>query len=287
MPPARILHPGAEPCPDDASLAFPLMVKPATRGPDLWAAVAGRAKALRVDTPAELRTLWPQLATSPGAVLLQQLVPGPETLVESYHVYVDERAEVVAGFTGRKIRTFPTAFGDSSALEITDAPDVAALGRDVVRRLELRGVAKLDFRRSPEGRLYLLEVNPRFTLWHHLGAAAGLNIPALVHGDLLGRPRPLVWKARAGVRWCKVWTDWRAARASEIPMLRWLWWAARCEAKSALGIDDPLPLVRAALWRLLVGRQRAPRDRPTRLVLESTPVSTGEGASCPPNNPIA
>ena len=54
------------------------------------------------------------------------------------------------------------------------------LGRTLVQRLGLRGVAKFDFKRAADGRLFLLEVNPRFNLWHHPGALAGVNLPALV-----------------------------------------------------------------------------------------------------------
>src|SRR5439155_95698 len=105
-----------------------------------------------------------------------------------------------AEFTGRKIRTHPTQHGHSTALEITDAGDVAALGRDLVHRVGLRGVAKLDFKRGPDGRLHLLEINPRFTLWHHPAALAGVNVPLLVYGDLTGASRPPLLKARACVR---------------------------------------------------------------------------------------
>ena len=44
--------------------------------------------------------------------------------------------------------------------------------------LGLRGVAKLDFKRTAAGELVLLEVNPRFNLWHLPGAVAGVNLPA-------------------------------------------------------------------------------------------------------------
>jgi predicted ATP-grasp superfamily ATP-dependent carboligase len=49
-----------------------------------------------------------------------------------------------------------------------------------------------------------LEINPRFTLWHHAGAVAGVNIPALVYADLTGTPRPATARAKAGVRRCRV-----------------------------------------------------------------------------------
>ncbi|HSA54842.1 MAG TPA: ATP-grasp domain-containing protein, partial [Gemmatimonadaceae bacterium] len=254
--PATWSLPAVEDVPlESMHIDYPVIVKPVTRRQDRWRPVAGEAKALRADNPAELRLLWSRLAAAGTRVIVQALVPGPETAIESYHTYVDDRGNVVADFTGRKIRTRPPAFGDSSALEITDAGDVRALGQDIVKRMGLRGVAKLDFKRAPDGALYLLEVNPRFTLWHHAGALAGVNIPALVHGDCVGRTRPAVPRARPGVRWCKVWTDRAAARDEGIPFPRWLGWALRCEAKSAFAWDDPLPLLGAGLQRWL-GRRR-------------------------------
>jgi D-aspartate ligase len=247
VPAARVLDPCTDPVPLD--LQYPVALKPIVRRGEQWTPIAGAAKALRLDTPVPLVSLWPRLAAAKIPVLLQQLIAGPETSIESYHVYVDEHGETVAEFTGRKIRTWPAAYGDSTALVITDAPEVTALGRDLVSRLGLRGVAKLDFKRAPDGRLYLLEVNPRFTLWHHLGARAGVNIPALVYGDLAGLPRGSVRQARAGVRWCKPWHDVSAARAAGVPFLRWLRWALGCEAKRVMAWDDPMPFVRAVLWR--------------------------------------
>jgi predicted ATP-grasp superfamily ATP-dependent carboligase len=249
VPPARSFRPSEESVPADLDLEFPAVLKPLTRRRDLWQPFAGQRKALRLDTADRLRALWARLAETRLPVMVQSLVPGPETRIESYHVYVDHDGHTVAEFTGRKIRTHPSIFGESSALEITDAADVARLGRDIVRRLKLRGVAKLDFKRGPEGNLFLLEVNPRFTLWHHPAAMAGVNIPALVYGDLVGRVRPPVMRARSGVRWCKLWTDWPAARHLGIPFPRWFAWALGCEAKRGIALDDPLPLIGGAFWR--------------------------------------
>ncbi len=261
VPAARVLNPSADPVPLD--LEFPVALKPIVRRGDRWTPIAGSAKALRVDTPTTLVALWPRLAATGIPVLLQQLIRGPETAIESYHVYAGDHGETVGEFTGRKIRTWPTSHGDSTALEITDAADVRALGRDLVTRLGLRGVAKFDFKRGPDGRLYLLEVNPRFTLWHHLGARAGVNIPAIVYGDLVGLPRPGVRQARAGARWCKPWDDVAAARAAGVSFVRWLPWALGCDALRVVAWDDPMPLIRAVLWRATArvfrSRRRAPQ----------------------------
>jgi len=250
VPAARRLRPDHELKPADLDLRFPIIVKPLTRRPELWRAVVDAGKALRINTPDELRSLWPRLAASGVDVLAQELILGPETQVESYHVYVDEQGEIAGEFTGRKVRTYPREYGDSTALVTTNATDVAELGREMVHRLRLHGVAKFDFKRAPDGRLYLLEVNPRFNLWHHLGALAGVNLPALVYSDLTGQPRPLATAARSEVRWCRIWQDAQAARESQVPLGQWLSWALRCEAKRLLAWNDPMPFVGAVLWRI-------------------------------------
>jgi D-aspartate ligase len=248
VPAARRLH--TESQFKDPDLRYPIIVKPLTRRPELWRAVVNEGKALRVNTPDELRNLWPKLSASGVEILAQELIVGPETQVESYHVYVDGQGQIAGEFTGRKIRTYPHEYGDSTALVTTYASDVLALGRELVHRLGLRGVAKFDFKRTADGALFLLEINPRFNLWHHLGALAGVNLPALVYADLTGKPRPAAVNARPNLSWCRMWQDARAARVSQLPLVQWLAWASRCEAKRLLGWNDPMPFVGAVLWRV-------------------------------------
>ncbi|HLN37353.1 MAG TPA: ATP-grasp domain-containing protein, partial [Xanthobacteraceae bacterium] len=249
VPPARQFHPVAVE-PDDLDLAFPVVIKPLTRL-ERWNDVFGLRKALEVKDVDALRAVWPLLLDAGVEVLAQQLIPGAEAQIESYHCYVDLRGSIAGEFTGRKIRTYPLSYGHTTALEITAAADVQRQGRDIVERLGLSGVAKLDFKRDQAGTLHLLEINPRFTLWHHPAAVAGVNIPALIYADLTGTPRPAATPAKAGVRWCRAWKDLPAARAAGIPLTTWLPWAFSCEAKSTLSWSDPMPVVRSTLYRLL------------------------------------
>ena len=254
VPPARPFHPAAL-APENLELRFPLILKPLTRL-HRWNENAGLRKALAADGPDALRALWPRLIELDVDLLAQELVPGAEAQIESYHCYVDRRGSIAGEFTGRKIRTYPAAFGHTTALEITDAADVQRQGRAIAERLGLTGVAKFDFKRDPAGKLHLLEINPRFNLWHHAGAVAGVNIPAIVYADLTGMQRPPTARARAGVRWCRIWKDFPAARTTGVSLVQWLPWVWRCETKSSLSWDDPAPLVGAALHRL-IGRHIA------------------------------
>ncbi len=255
VPASSVLDPN-DGDPARSSLAFPVLVKPGTRGDARWAGVEPDRKAIRVASVAELVRVWPRLIEFGDKVLVQELVPGPETAIESYHAYSNARHQVIAEFTGQKVRTRPVEYGHTTALTITAAADVAGLGRQITSRLGVHGVVKLDFKRAPDGALLLLEVNPRFNLWHHPGAIAGVNIPALVWADVSGQPTPRQRPvARPGVSWCSPW-DLQAALEWGTPLSAWLPWAWRCEAKSMMSPTDPLPFLRLCVQRAQRGWRR-------------------------------
>jgi predicted ATP-grasp superfamily ATP-dependent carboligase len=247
VPASRLLRAGAG-VPDNLELRFPLIVKPLTRNLHAWRAVTNY-KAVFVEERAALEALAATLERHHTDALIQEAIVGGEDRIESYHCYVDESGDIAGEFTGRKLRTFPVEFGYSTALTTTDEDDVRALGRSVVRDLGLTGVAKLDFKRDPKGLLWLLEVNPRFNLWHHLGAVAGVNLPRIVYADLVGLPRPPAGLVRPGMTWCVLRDDFRAARAQQLSLRRWAGFVARCEAISGFAWEDPAPLARAVLAR--------------------------------------
>jgi D-aspartate ligase len=246
MPRSRALVPLPAMPPDDLDLDFPVILKPLTRrGLDRWGPLT-LGKALRVETPERLSQLWPLLTQNGLDLIAQELVAGPETNIESYHAYIDRSGGVAGEFTGRKIRTMPPEYGFSTAVEITRNGDLAEIGRELVGRLGLRGVTKLDFKRSQGNEFVLFEVNPRFSLWHHPGALAGVNLPALVYADLTGRPRPPITAVRPGVRWFDARHDAFAAREHGLPLWRWLPWAL---ATDTLAWNDPMPFIGSVVGR--------------------------------------
>jgi D-aspartate ligase len=255
VPRAVVADPAALAGPDALGIRPPLLVKPTSREAR-WFEFAGWQKALGVaDQPAWSR-LRLELAAAGLEVIVQELVPGAEDRIESYHVYVDTQGRTAGEFTGRKIRTRPAAFGVSTALVTTDSQDTLALGREVIAALGLRGAAKADFKRGPDGRLHLLEVNPRLSLWANVGAAAGVNLAALAHADLTGRGTPrAAARARPGVTWCDPRPDRLAARDAGVPLRRWLRWLAACDTRSGFALDDPMPVLRGKVWPRLSARR--------------------------------
>jgi D-aspartate ligase len=234
---------------------FPLegaaIVKPLNRTSE-WYGGGIATKAVSVADHDEFTDFASRVEQSFPELLVQHLIPGDEDRIESYHVYVDDDGAIAGEFTGRKVRTIPKRFGFTTALEITNQPDVRSLGRDVVRVTGLRGVAKVDMKRDPDERLHLLEINPRFNLWHLPGAIAGVNLPGLVLADLTGGPRPDAAIARPGVRWSNPLADLRSARDDDRTSLwQWLRWTAGCRTFHDLSTRDPLPFLYGSVLPVL------------------------------------
>ena len=258
VPPSQVIPAGSVRL--DLDLPYPMIVKPLTRDDRDrgWTEVGGTAKAVVLQDERQTTTILRRLEGAGIAVLAQAMISGPESAIESYHAYAAAPGHVEAEFTGRKVRTLPPEFGHSTALTTSLAPDVRRLGRRIIQLLQLAGVAKLDFKRDSEGRLHLLEVNPRFTLWNHLGAVAGVNLPAIVYADLTGGARPHETDEGRVVTWCDVPQDFSAARAAGLPLWNWGRWAATADIKVDFAWDDPMPFVRG---RVLGRLRRTVRQR--------------------------
>jgi D-aspartate ligase len=206
-------------------------------------------KMVRADTPAELDELFASVRESGFSFLVQEYVPGGDDEIYSFHAYLDEKQEALCYYVGRKIRTYPKDAGISTYLELVHEPAVVELGMQVLRSLDFVGVVKIDFKRDPRtGKFYVLELNPRFNLWNHLGAACGVNLMQIAHAYLNGRRGPLECTYRTGVRWLSFDNDLRAFMRDYRPDgdLSWLQWVSSLRGPKVFdefAWDDPLPSV--------------------------------------------
>jgi len=145
---------------------------------------------------------------------IQEYIPGDDRSLWSFHGFADERGKLLAWFIGRKIRTYPALTGDSSYLELAHDPELAALGRELVQGLGLKGVFKMDFKRhAASGRFHLLEVNARFNLWHYLGAKGGVNLAQVAYDYMMRGVRSAPIQSRTRHRWLSPRLDYLAYRS--------------------------------------------------------------------------
>ncbi len=201
-------------------------------------------------------------------LVFQEYVTGTDRCLYSFHGFADEDARLLGWFTGRKIRTAPALTGASTYLELARDGALAELGRQVVERVPLKGPFKIDFKRDAKtGRLYVLEVNARYNLWHYLGAANGLNLPALAYDYVMRGERPAKTAFSTHTRWLCLPLDVRAYRdlagRGELGALRWiasivLW----RKVYDHFSWSDPLPSLLDLRERVL----RVMRSAPARVL---------------------
>jgi len=238
------------------AMRAPLVIKPRAKvgWKALQRALFHDAKAKMYATPEELLR-DPLFAVHRHTLLVQELVLGDVEDHYSFHGFADPDGRLLAHYSGHKLRTYPNVSGESSFIELTTDPRVIELGMDVVRRLGVRGVFKIDMIRDRrDGQLYVLELNARFNLWNYLGAVHGVNLPAVAYDFLEARDRgeaPRRWRAplspsRPRVRWLNFYRDLRAYREGagrgKLSLRQW----ARSLASSrkiyeAFAWTDPIP----------------------------------------------
>jgi predicted ATP-grasp superfamily ATP-dependent carboligase len=188
-------------------------------------------------------------------LVFQEFIPGGDEHLWSFHGYSDENGEAMASFVGRKIRTYPPTTGESAYLELIQDPGLQTFGRIMAGRVPLRGPFKIDFKQDPrDGRLLILEINARWTLWQYLGAANGVNLMEAAYAYLVDQRRPGSCAYSTRRRWLYLRYDFLAFRAlakrGHIGVFSWLRsLAAAPKVYNVFAWTDPGPL--AALW---VGR---------------------------------
>jgi D-aspartate ligase len=243
-----------------AALTPPLLVKPRTKSD--WKVIQKAlfpdgAKAGIFSTAKELLDN-PRFVPLARQLVVQEYIPGTVRDLSSFHGFVAEDGRLLAWFAGHKLRTYPATAGESALLELVRQPDLEAVGRDVVKRLGLLGPFKIDFIRDPRnGKLFVMEVNARYNLWHHLGAAHGVNLPLVAYRYLVNGTVPTESPSyRPRLRWSNLYRDLLAFREQRGSALRWLaGLIAHPAVHETFAWNDPLPFF---AW--LRGMNRARRS---------------------------
>lgn len=177
----------------EAELQFPVIAKPLNAG------TTSPFKIKYFQTFGELESF----VRDSGAAgnVFQEFLPGEGVGVAGI---MDGETPLVL-FQHRRIHEWPARGGvgvlsESQTLE----PQLEGMARTLLRRLEWRGPAMVEFRREPQsGKLALMEVNGRFWGSLPLAMAAGLDLPyfewQMIHG---AHPDvPATYKTGLKMRW--------------------------------------------------------------------------------------
>ncbi|MFH1261860.1 MAG: ATP-grasp domain-containing protein [Pseudomonadota bacterium] len=245
-------------------VTFPCLLKPPAQG--YWArekiySIVGRwRKGLLIGNRDDLNRAVERLAAADAPdFIVQEFIPGGDDQLFDFHAYFPAPGKVAGFFLGRKIRTSPRTFGQGSYTRSWIAPEISKVAIEILERLNYIGPANLNLKRDPRtGRIHLLEINPRFSIWCHLASRSGVNLPLAMYNDCLGLPLPKLEQSPLERRWLYFYFDWRTLpeyrRAGE--WNRWTWFRSLLFPRVTFfrwDWADPLPLL-GSLWQFLAVR---------------------------------
>ncbi len=254
-------HPGLE---------FPVMIKPIIRlnwfNSEAVRRYGGKHyKGILVENQKQFEKVRRLVEKERIEYVVQQFIPGPESNIFSFHSFFTEDSRPLGYFVGRKIRTYPTDYGESCALRLTDYPGIVETSLNLLRKIRFKGPVKIDYKRDDRsGKLYLLELNPtRYNMWHYLGARGGVNIPYLAYRYMTGEsPDGVAAQWRKDIVWFNVVNDVQAflelRHKGRMSIWQWLKTYRGKRIYKTLALDDLPPVIYGIrmTWKGVVRRLR-------------------------------
>lgn len=165
------------------NLRYPALVKP-SQG-HVFTRQTGR-KMIAVNNRQELIDavhICTQVGVEP---LVQEIIPGPPENGANHIVYVSD-GQIVAEFTARKIRNWPTDWGSPSALISERIEGLSERTLSLLEAAGYEGMACAEYKFDPRCNDYqLMEVNVRHNLSGSLAPRCGVDFPWIDYASRIG-----------------------------------------------------------------------------------------------------
>lgn len=187
-------------CETDSAHYFPVVMKPCLSR--IWLGDSWLHSSVHIARSlAEMQALHqekPYLKNHP--FMVQEYIPGHGAGIFALY----DRGQAITFFAHQRIREKPPT-GGVSVLSESVCPDPTMLGmaKRLLDAVHWHGVAMVEFRVTPAGKPYLMEVNTRFWGSLQLAIDAGVDFPHLLYQITAHEPvaTPLPYRIGCRLRW--------------------------------------------------------------------------------------
>jgi predicted ATP-grasp superfamily ATP-dependent carboligase len=200
MPAMWLLEDGAELAPLLRRVRYPCLLKPQLIH-RARAFLRGH-KVLVAATPEALTKHVARLPAGVGGWTVQEIIPGAESRITVFAGCFGADGTATQLFTARKLRQYPAGFGSASLAYSTVCTETRERSQNFLRAIGFAGLCGTEFKRDPrDGRLKMIEINPRPTLWFQLAHDSGKRLALAHYCELAGLAPPPDPPQRDGVLW--------------------------------------------------------------------------------------
>jgi len=146
-------------------------------------------KVVVVDSAEKLAEKYRLAAEISSEIVVQEVIEGPDTAKLVYLSCYSTAGHRIGACMFRELRTFPMHFGSASVVEPNSDPEADSLCDQFLRKLGYAGLCEIELKRdSRDGRLKIIEVNPRYSGSADAAPYAGVPLGWLHYLDLIGQP---------------------------------------------------------------------------------------------------
>ena len=146
-------------------------------------------KVTLADSPDELEKKYSMVESVTSQLVVQEVVEGPDTAKMVYLSCYGRSGERLGSCLVRQLRTTPIFFGSASIVEPMEDEETDQMCDRFFRRIGYSGICELELKRdSRDGRVKLIEANPRYSVTADAASYAGVDLGWLHYLDLIGRP---------------------------------------------------------------------------------------------------
>jgi len=145
-------------------------------------------------TPAQLLESWRLASMMNIESIAQEIIQGPDIDKRVYLACYDGKSRRIANAMFRELRCNPMKFGPATVTEPVVDPETDNVCDTFLRSVGYSGICEIEMKRDTrDGRVKLIEVNPRLTGGGDAAPYAGVDLCWLHYLDLIGRtPAPVL-----------------------------------------------------------------------------------------------
>ena len=213
-----------------------------------WRKVMGDGiKGFVLNNPEELVERYNYIFGENLEAIVQEVIPGFDTNHFKFCAYVSQNGEFLLQFTLRKIHQNPIHFGIGSTVESIKYPELMRIGKKFFESINYRGIGSAEFKLdSRDGKLKLIELNPRYWQQNALADKCGMNFPLVDYLEVTQQNPEPVYNFKTDIKWVNTYLDIGSflnyRRTGEISFKEWITSLKGKKTFSIFAWDDMFPL---------------------------------------------